>query len=154
MRAASLRRDLGKLPIRLPSLCSLQQPPPPPPPRTLAPVCLLREDPASLNFLHFLSHRYGNHRLALFRHFSLKEGTRGRVGVCVWGGEAKAICYSPSPEGDHSQAVAPATPAEGSRWGGGSLFLRVASAASSKRGWKVMLCCRSLSSIASPWRRN
>lgn len=66
--------------IRLPSLCSLQQPPPPPPPRTLAPVCLLREDPASLNFLHFLFHHYGNHRLALFRHFSLKEGTRGRGG--------------------------------------------------------------------------
>lgn len=51
---------------------------PQPPPRTLAPVCLLREDPAPLNFLHFLLHHHGNHRLRLFRHLSLKTRKRGR----------------------------------------------------------------------------
>lgn len=33
-------------------------------PRTLAPVCLLREDPKPLNFLHFQLHLHGNHRLS------------------------------------------------------------------------------------------
>lgn len=114
--------------IRLPSLCSLQQPPPPP--RTLAPVSLLREDPASLNFLHFLFHHYGNHRLALFRHFSLKEETRGRG---EGGGSQRRSGTPEVPEANPSVGCSSHPSRREVRWVG--LGAASFSVASSKRGW-------------------